>query len=272
MKSPKDKVKTAEAGHGWPVRRSLVANSTMPRTGKLAKRHRYWWLRLVLLVSCGGLLFITISIVIFLLLLPGVDDAEARVESILANHKATDTWQLQATKVEQAVIAIEDRRFYSHHGIDTIGLLHVAWINLTTPERRGGDTITQQLAKNLYVPDDHGLDTKLQTLGLAAKLEMRYTKAQILEMYLNVIYFGNGQWGMEQASRTYFKKPPEALDWAEASMLAGLPQAPSAYDPTRHFLLARQRQRQVFVALVRDEELSQTQAHQAYLELTDLGR
>lgn len=109
----------------------------------------------------------------------------------------------------------------------------------------GGSTIAQQLAKNLYT------GSALRDVMLAFKLEQSYSKPRILRMYADAIYFGAGYWGLERASRGYFGKPARELDWAEASLLAGLPQAPSAYDPRTSFARARARQRDVLRALVK---------------------
>lgn len=217
-----------------------------------------------------GMLLISISSTFYLTSLPSVDDAEARVAALLRLHHGADTGLPSPHKVGQAAVAVEDERFYAHHGIDSLGLVRATWTTLTSHSVEGGSTITQQLAKALYVNDDHTIRTKLPLLGMAVKLEERYSKAQILEMYLNAIYYGNGQWGIAQASQGYFGKAPMALDWAEASLLAGLPQAPSAYDPTRHFALARGRQRHVLDRLVSTGVLSRSQADAAYAELTGL--
>ncbi|MHB8618345.1 MAG: transglycosylase domain-containing protein [Chloroflexota bacterium] len=193
-------------------------------------------------------------------------DAEARVTGILRAHGGVDTGLPVPVRVGQAVVAIEDRRFYFNHGFDPISLVRAAWSELTTGKLGGGATLSQQLAKVLYVPNDHTVGRKLEVAALAVKLEMRYSKPRILEMYLNAIYYGDGQWGIAQASQAYFGKSPSALDWAQSSLLAGLPRAPSAYDPLRHFNLARRRQREVLAALVRAGTLARAQATAAYAE------
>jgi penicillin-binding protein 1A len=127
----------------------------------------------------------------------------------------------------------------------------------------GGSTIAQQLAKELY-PAGSGLSGTLEQVGLGLKLSLSYSKPQILEMYLNAIYYGNGYWGYVTAARGYFGVSPSELTWSEAAMLAGLPQAPSAYDPVLHFALAKQRQRQVLDQLVANQILTAAQSDAAY--------
>ena len=182
--------------------------------------------------------------------LPNVDDAEERVHVTLATSGGTDTDGASLGKVAQAIVAIEDRRFYDHPGIDPISVGRDALTVVTGGQAGGAATITQQLAKALYVRTDQSLAAELSIAGVAIKLEQRYTKAQLLEMYLNAIYFGHSYWGVWHASEGYFGKAPSELDWAEASLLAGLPRAPTTYDPAVHFDRARQRQLAVLQALV----------------------
>lgn len=209
---------------------------------------------------------------VFLASLPDVNDAESRVDAILATHHSHDSGQPVPEKLGRAIVAVEDARFYEHHGIDVQGVTRALWGTLTRrPGDQGGATITQQLAKVLYGTGD-GWTVKAAQVGLALKFEARYNKAQILEMYLNAVYFGDGQWGADAACATYFHKTCNRLDWAEASLLAGLPQAPSSYDPTRHFTTARARQRHVLDRLVADGQLNHHQADTAYDELTTLAR
>lgn len=219
--------------------------------------------RLLTAIALILLLAIAVSLVLYATL-PDVSDAETRVQALLHAHGGVDTGLPLPSRVGRAIVAIEDERFYTHHGIDLLALLRAAHVDLTTPEVQGGSTITQQLAKALYVRDDHSLRAKAQMLGLAVELEGHYSKTQILEMYLNAIYYGDGHWGIDQASRAYFGLSPRTLGWADASLLAGLPQAPSAYALTRHFARARARQRHVLTALVRSGVLTQQAADAAY--------
>jgi penicillin-binding protein 1A len=202
----------------------------------------------------------------FLATLPDTGEAELRVARLLQTHHGRAVGLPVPVRIGEAAVAIEDERFVSHHGVDLLGLLRASYVDLTSGARQGGSTITQQLAKALYLPDDHTIGTKLKLLGLALKLEHRYSKARILQMYLNVVYFGDGQWGIMQASRTYFGKDPGTLDWAQASLLAGLLQAPSAYEPFQHFARARRRQRAVLNALVDGGIISPAVADASYAE------
>lgn len=145
--------------------------------------------------------------------------------------------------MRQAIIAIEDSRFYNHHGIDPVGLARALYRNIVARAVvEGGSTITQQLAKNLYLDQRRTAGRKLKELAITVQLERNYTKDEILCMYLNQIYFGQGAYGIEAASRTYFNKPAKDLGLAESAMLAGIPRAPSIYNPLNNPEAARERQ------------------------------
>lgn len=223
--------------------------------------------RLVLLlvsVAVASVVTVATAGILFLAALPSVADAPARTAAILASHHGVAAHLPPDAKVAEAVVAVEDHRFYQHHGVDSLGLVRAGWDLLTAGSPHGGATITEQLAQALYVPDDGHIGTELRKMGMAIKLERRFAKRQILAMYLDAIYFGDGQWGVAQASRAYFGAAPGALTWGEATLLAGLPNAPSAYDPTRHYALSRQRQRQVLIALVADGLLTSAEADAIY--------
>jgi len=150
----------------------------------------------------------------------------------------------------QAFVAIEDRRFYYHFGIDPIGITRAIFVNLTRGRlREGGSTLTQQLAKNLFLTQDRTLERKLQEVILAVWLEVKYSKAQIIELYLNRVYFGSGAYGVEAAAQRYFGKSARAVTLAEAAMLAGLVRSPSRLAPSRNPELALQRSRVVLGAM-----------------------
>lgn len=175
---------------------------------------------------------------------------------IIANRGITGGQALLLSEmspyVPQAVIAIEDRRFYSHFGIDPIGLARAMYSNLVAGRTvQGGSTLTQQLAKNLFLSPDRTLERKVQEVLLAIWLEQKFTKDQILEMYLNRVYFGSGSYGVEAASRRYFQKSARQVNLAEAALLAGLLKAPSRLSPAKNPDLAEARGQVVLGAMHR---------------------
>ncbi len=153
--------------------------------------------------------------------------------------------------LQKAVIAVEDDRFYRHFGIDPIGILRATVRNILAGRVvEGGSTITQQLARNLYLTQRRTLTRKLQELFIILQLEARYSKREILEMYLNQVYFGFGAWGVEAASQLYFGKHVRDLDLAESALLAGLLRSPEVYTPLRNPQLARERRNIVLNRMV----------------------
>jgi penicillin-binding protein 1A len=153
--------------------------------------------------------------------------------------------------LRNAIVATEDSRFYSHFGVDPMGIARAVYQNFRRGRIvEGGSTITQQLAKVLFLTPDKSLERKLKEAVLALELERRYTKERILEMYLNQIYFGQGAFGVEAAARTYFGKPVSELTVAECALLAGLPKAPATYSPFEHPEAARRRRATVLARMV----------------------
>jgi penicillin-binding protein 1A len=164
----------------------------------------------------------------------------------------------------QAVIAIEDRRFHSHFGLDPIGLARAVFTNLTSGRLvQGGSTLTQQLAKNLFLEPDRTLKRKVQEAVLALWLEANHSKEEILEMYLNRVYLGAGAYGVDAAARRYFDKSARMLSVAEAATLAGLLKAPSRYAPTRNPDLAADRAATVLAAMAEEGYLTEREATDA---------
>jgi penicillin-binding protein 1A len=163
--------------------------------------------------------------------------------------------------VGQAVIASEDRRFYSHFGVDPHGLASVAVETLQSGRvTRGASTITQQVAKNLFLTPEQSIERKVQEALLAVWLERNYTKDQILELYLNRVHFGSGATGIEAAAQTYFGISARNLSLGQAAMLAGILPAPSTYNPRNHPERAIERQRLALANMVRAGFISQAQA------------
>ncbi|GMB80757.1 transglycosylase domain-containing protein [Shinella zoogloeoides] len=155
--------------------------------------------------------------------------------------------------IPQAVIAIEDRRFHSHFGIDPLGLARAVLTNLTSGRMvQGGSTLTQQLAKNMFLSPERTLERKVQEVLLSLWLEHKYTKDQILAMYLNRVFFGSNSYGVEAASRRYFNKSARDVNLGEAALLAGLLKAPSRLSPARDPEAAEARA-QVVLGAMREE-------------------
>ncbi|MDI3534704.1 MAG: penicillin-binding protein [Thermosediminibacterales bacterium] len=164
----------------------------------------------------------------------------------------------------QAFIAVEDYRFYKHIGIDPIGIMRALYVNLKAMKIvEGGSTITQQLAKNLYLTHERSLKRKIKEALLTLKLELLYSKKHILEMYLNQIYLGSGTYGVEAAAQTYFGKHAKELNLAECAMLAGLTRSPEYYSPFKNFEAAKARQAIVLNKMVEHGYISKTEAEKA---------
>jgi penicillin-binding protein 1A len=161
----------------------------------------------------------------------------------------------------KAFIAIEDRRFYSHYGVDPLGILRAAIANvLHRSVAQGGSTLTQQLAKNLFLTQERTLQRKLQELELALWLERKHSKSEILELYLNRVYFGSGAYGVEAAAQRYFGKSARNVTLTEAAMLAGLVKSPSRLAPNRNPDGADKRAQTVLTAMVDAKFITHAQA------------
>lgn len=153
---------------------------------------------------------------------------------------------------KNAVIAVEDRRFYKHGPIDPIAIARAVFVNIKSWKlQEGGSTITQQLAKNIYFTQEKSALRKVAEMYMAYEIERNCDKDTILELYLNTSYFGDGYYCVKDASEGYYGKDPKDMNRNEASMLAGIPNAPSAYCPTKHLNLAKQRQVQVLDKMVK---------------------
>ena len=155
-----------------------------------------------------------------------------------------------------AIVAIEDMRFYDHGAIELKSLLRAILVNLREKEvLQGGSTITQQVAKNLYFDNDQNFIKKIAEMFVAFDLEKNYSKDEILELYVNIIYYGDNNYGIKEASNDYFGVEPIDLDYDQSTLLAGLPQAPSAYSLGENYELAKERQEEVIEALERFKKL-----------------
>ncbi len=159
----------------------------------------------------------------------------------------------------QAVVAIEDERFYLHDGIDYVGVIRAGVANLSDDLSQGASTITMQVARNFFLSREKTYTRKLYEALLAYRIEGAFSKDEILELYMNKVYLGEGAYGFAQAARTYFGKPLTELTLAESAMLAGLPKAPSANNPVVNPRRARQRQAYILLRML---ELGRIDRHQ----------
>ena len=173
-----------------------------------------------------------------------------------------------------ATISTEDKRFYSHPGFDFIRIIKSVYVNLTTKNlSQGASTITQQLARNLFSNFDKTWKRKIKEAWYAFRLEINYTKDEILEGYLNTINYGNGVLGIENASYYYFNKSAKDLNLSEASMLAGIPKAPNAYSPLNNVETAKNRQAIILNNMVKNKKITKEESIDAYnVELEYIGK
>lgn len=163
----------------------------------------------------------------------------------------------------QATIAIEDHRFYSHHGIDYIATTRAFFNNLVSKEIvGGGSTITQQLAKNMYFGYENSLVRKFAEVFVVRELEEHYSKEEILTLYVNIINYGDQHIGIKEAANGYFDVAPSELTLDQASLLAGLPQSPANYQLSNHYEQAKIRQKAVLQAMVEEDMITKTQAEE----------
>ncbi len=214
-------------------------------------------------------------------------DTELMKPTIIYDEKSEEASKITANKMEgveieevpehviDAVLSIEDHRFYEHHGIDLKGIMRAAFENLFAGGIvQGGSTITQQLAKNTILTPEKTFERKIKEVVVASQIEHQYSKDEILEMYLNRIYFGHGAWGIQNASRVYFGKNVGNVTVAEAAMLAGLIHSPSALDPYKNFESAKKRQGVVLSQMKAFDEIDEAGYEKAFAEdiqLTELS-
>lgn len=258
-------------------RKATPTKKRSPRKTKLStklKRMIGWpwfrnWqhaLRIGLVMSFWGIILLSILVVFLSVGLPDIRqavDMDHRPTVILRDRKGVEFARLGDVQGEilrvqdmsphlvKAVIATEDRRFYKHWGVDPIGILRAVYTNIRSKGvSQGGSTITQQLAKNLFLTPERTLTRKFKEALLALYLERRYTKDDILAAYLNRAYFGAGAYGVDSAARVYFNTSARTLNLEQAAMLAGLLKAPSRYSPDNNPKLTMQRTRTVLGAMV----------------------
>ena len=169
--------------------------------------------------------------------------------------------------VQQAIIANEDSRFYNHFGIDPMGIARALWVNISSGTvAEGGSTITQQLAKNLFLSQERTLTRKVKEFILALVIERKFSKQEILQAYLNQVYFGEGAYGVEAASQVYFGKHASELSLSESAMLAGLPRGPNIYSPYVNKGAATARRNAVLLGMEKEGYISHSQSAQVQNE------
>jgi penicillin-binding protein 1A len=174
--------------------------------------------------------------------------------------------------VQQATIAVEDSRFYSHSGIDLVGILRATLVNFRAGEvKEGASTITQQVARSLFLNRERTMTRKLREMILAYRIEQRFPKAQILEMYLNQIFYGHNVYGVEAAAQAYFGKSVRDLTLAEGALIAGLPSAPNRFSPLKDVALSMKRREHVLRRMVEERYITVEQAHTAQQEVVQLS-
>src|SRR5262249_43982309 len=194
----------------------------------------------------------------------GVGDAPALAEGLARAHDAPYPGPALPPRVAAALVAPEDHRFYSEPGVDplAVGRLFLGPPHGGPPP--GGAPLDPQPAPRAPLPRRSGMLAEAEQVLLGIKLDLSYPKAQILQMYADVAYFGHGYYGLAAASCGYFAQPPAKLSWGQAAMLAGLVQAPTTDDPLAHFANARARQAHVLIRLIATGKLTPRQAGQAY--------
>jgi membrane carboxypeptidase/penicillin-binding protein PbpC len=207
-----------------------------------------------------------------MLALPGVGDAPGLAQALDRAHHAAYLAAALPPRVAAALVATEDQWFYSEPGIDLAAGAQMMIGRLGDGPDQGASTLYQQLATILYVPDRSGPLAGAEQVLLGIKLDLNFSKAQILQMYGDVAYFGHGYYGLAAASCGYFAERPAALSWGQAAMLAGQVHAPSSDDPFSHYANARAREARVLIRLIDTGKLTQQQASQAYRAPLHLAR
>jgi penicillin-binding protein 1A len=191
------------------------------------------------------------------------DDGETIIGEFAIEKRIPLKFEEIPPLVKNSILAIEDARFYDHIGIDPIRIIGATWKNFTTGSREGGSTLTQQLAKNLFLTKEQTLERKVNEWLVALQIERYYTKNQIMEMYTNHVFLGANSYGFEAAAETYFGKQAKDLNLEEAALLAGIPKAPSEYSPTVNPKAARERRNLVLDQMAKNGFASQPEVDAA---------
>lgn len=228
--------------------------------GRAGRRGMRRWLRRCVTAVCVLLVLVVLAFGVLLVVTPSVGSAWSIARHEAVSHHSEFPGPAVPHKFSTALIATEDHRFASEPGVDPFAIARVIFSGITGGGDQGGATLYQQLAKLLYTPNQSGIKVEIKQVALAIKLKYSYSDEQILRMYAAVAYFGHGYYGLSQASCGYFGRPPDKLSWPQASLLAGLVQAPTDYDPLEHPALAQSREQHVFTRLVATGALTRRQA------------
>ena len=260
----------------------LRASAAQQHIAELLDRRRWTWRRISSVVA-GAVLLVVVSLWLWIYWgLPQVPNADAlwalnRQQSTMFLDRSGQVLGVRGpyygqrvhlsdlpAYVPQAFIAIEDRRFYEHEGVDRMAILRAVLANLRAGETvQGASTISQQLARNLFLTPEQSINRKLREMVLASRIERRLTKDEILELYLNRVYLGDQAFGVDAAARRFFGHPASRLTIGEAAMIAGLPKAPSRSAPTESMARATARQHVVLDAMVEAGFITPAQRDQA---------
>jgi membrane peptidoglycan carboxypeptidase len=222
------------------------------------------WLRRVLITVLAVALAGVLAFATLLLVTPSVGTAPSLAQAFDRAHGAAYPGPPVPSRFAASLVSTEDHRFYSEPGFDPFAIGRVILARVTGGPDQGGATLYQQLAKMLYTPGQSGVRVEVEQVILGIKLDLSYSKAQILRLYGDVAYFGHGYYGLAEASCGYFGVTPAGLSWPQAAMLAGLVQAPTADNPVAHYGAARAREAHVLGRLVATGTLTQAQASRAY--------
>ena len=226
------------------------------------------------------ILFLIIFIFISFILLDGYFSYNAIINEIPISEKVSNIRSKENyTSINEvpefyknAIIAIEDHRFYNHHGIDFVSTVRAFITNIKEKSlEQGGSSITQQVAKNLYFTQEKRFTRKVSELLVAFDLEKNFSKDEILELYINNVYFGDGYYCVYDAAYGYFNKEPSELSLYEATLLAGIPNAPSVYAPTKNLKLGTQKQMQVLNAMLKYEYISSEEYDEVLEQINELN-
>ena len=227
----------------------------------------------ILTIICLIFLICVIGIVAYLGIIYNEVNTEikaGKIEKTVDSIRERNTY-VKKEKIDKlylkAVVAAEDRRYYSHGAVDIMGFSRAMYNNIISLKlKEGGSSITQQLSKNIFLDQKTELERKIKELFYAIELEKRYSKDDILELYVNTSYFGAGYYGIGPATKGYYDKTPEKLNLNEIAFLAGVPNAPSVYNPYEHYELALQRRNIVLRKMVYNGDITQEEALSVYNE------